>query len=146
MKNFLKKFAVFLGIVATISITFSVNPPNSTFAETRSDGSECTTFAGLVMWDCGFKSDMSSEEDLTGNIVLIASNILTDVTIIASYLIIGYVMYGGYLYMFSSGDAGKAAAGKKTLQHAFIGLAISMSAYAIFSAIRIALIGPLNVT
>lgn len=43
--------------------------------------------------------------------------------------------------MFSSGDPGKAAAGKKTLTQAFIGLAIVLSAYTIFSAIRIALIG-----
>ena len=43
--------------------------------------------------------------------------------------------------MFASGDPGKAAAGKKTLTHAFIGLAIVVSAYAIFGAIRIALIG-----
>ena len=43
--------------------------------------------------------------------------------------------------MFSSGDPGKAAAGKKTLTHAFIGLAICISAYTIFGAIRIALLG-----
>lgn len=43
--------------------------------------------------------------------------------------------------MFSSGDPGKAAAGKKTLVHAFIGLAIVISAYTIFGAIRIAMIG-----
>ena len=43
--------------------------------------------------------------------------------------------------MFSSGDAGKAASGKKSLTNAFIGLAIVMSAYAIFSGIRIAILG-----
>lgn len=46
--------------------------------------------------------------------------------------------------MFSSGDPGKAAAGKKTLTHAFIGLAICISSYTIFGAIRIALIGNSN--
>ena len=68
-------------------------------------------------------------------------NILADLPVIAAYLVLGYVIYGGYLYMFSSGDPSKAMAGKKTLTQAFIGLAITMSAYVIFSAIRIALIG-----
>ena len=84
---------------------------------------------------------MNTETQLVNNIAVIATNILTDLTVIAAYLVLGYVIYGGYLYMFSSGDPGKAAAGKKTLQHAFIGLAITMSAYAIFGAIRIALVG-----
>ena len=43
--------------------------------------------------------------------------------------------------MFSSGDASKAAAGKKTLTHAFTGLAIVMLANVILNAIRIALLG-----
>lgn len=137
MKNFLKKFAVFLGIIAAVSATtnFTTRVPVSA----RGLG-ECTSFAGLVNWDCNV-GEMNSEQDLTSNIAKIATNVLSDVTVIAAYLIIGYVMYGGYLYMFSSGDPSKAMAGKKALQHAFIGLAIVGSAYAIFSGIRIALIG-----
>lgn len=145
MKNFLKKVLVFLGIVAAISATFSITSTDLIFAKkeesvTRSDGSACEPFLGMTNWDCGV-TDMKSEKDLTANIAKIASNILTDISVIASYLIIGYVMYGGYLYMFSSGDPGKVAAAKKTLTNAFIGLAIAMSAFVIFSSIRIALIG-----
>lgn len=136
MGNFLKKFAVFIGIVATISATVSLTTPTPTYA----DSFHCEYFLGMPSWDCGL-TDMSNEDDLTSNIAKIASNVLTDITIIASYLIIGYVMYGGFLYMFSSGDPSRAMAGKKTLQHAFIGLAIVASAAAIFSGIRIALIG-----
>ena len=143
MKNFCKKFIVFLGIMAAILSTTSLisSTPISAADNTRSDGSTCSYLLGMTNWDCGFNQSMSSEQDLTGNIVIIASNVLTDITVIAAYLVIGYVIYGGYLYMFSSGDPGKAAAGKKSLTHAFIGLAIVMSAYAIFSGIRIAIIG-----
>ncbi len=141
MKNFCKKLLIFLGIIAAISTSTSLISSRSTFADTRSDGSNCTNFLGMTNWDCGFNSSMSSEGELTSNIVIIASNVLTDITVIASYLVIGYVIYGGYLYMFSSGDAGKAASGKKSLTNAFIGLAIVMSAYAIFSGIRIAILG-----
>ena len=143
MKNFLKKIVLFLGIITAFSATTSLVSTPSTFADdTRMDGTSCatTSFAGLTPWDCGI-TKIDSEDSLTSNIATIATNILTDLSVIAAYLVLGYVIYGGYLYMFSSGDPGKAAAGKKTLTQAFIGLAIVLSAYTIFSAIRIALVG-----
>lgn len=143
MKNFLKKIVLFLGIITAISATTSLVSTPSTFADdTRMDGTSCatTSFAGLTPWDCGI-TKIDSEDSLTSNIATIATNILTDLSVIAAYLVLGYVIYGGYLYMFSSGDPGKAATGKKTLTQAFIGLAIVLSAYTIFSAIRIALVG-----
>lgn len=139
MKDFFKKITVFLGIIVAISATVSLTAPNSVFAA-RDLGGQDNSFLGLTNWDYGV-TDMHSETDLQNNIVTIASNILTDIAAIASYLVVGYVIWGGYLYMFSSGDPGKAAAGKKTLTHAFIGLAICISAYTIFGAIRIALLG-----
>lgn len=143
MKNFLKKFAVFLGIITAISATSTLVLKTPAFADdTRMDGSSCTedSFFGLTPWDCGV-GDINNEEDLKSGIANIATNILTDLTVIASYLVLGYVIYGGYLYMFSAGDPGKAATGKKTLTYAFIGLAITISAFVIFSSIRIALLG-----
>ena len=141
MKNFFKKIAVFLGIITAISATSILVSTTPTLAENREMGSCDYSFFGLTNWDCNIKKEISSEEDLKSNVATIATNILTDLTVIASYLVLGYVIYGGYLYMFSSGDPGKAAAGKKTLTHAFIGLAITVSAFAIFSSIRIALVG-----
>lgn len=139
MKNFFKKSAVFSAILIAIFITIGVTTPDSAHARAVSDCG--TTFLGMKPWDCGINTSMGSEVDLTNNIVIIATNILSDITVIAAYLILGYIIYGGYLYMFSSGDPGKAINGKRTLSHAFIGLAIVASAYAIFGAIRIALIG-----
>ncbi len=96
-------------------------------------------FLGLTSWDCGV--NISDEDSLKAGILQIAANVATDITIIAAYLVIGFVIYGGYLYMFSYGDPNKAASGKKTLTNAFIGLAIVMSAYLILSTIRFALLG-----
>ena len=134
MKSFLKKLIVFIGIIGAISTTINLTTPSSASAFS------CRYILGMTSWDCNV-TDINSQESLTSNMVQIATNILSDVSVLASYLVIGYVMWGGYLYMFSSGDPGKAAAGKKTLLHAFIGLAICISAYTIFSAIRIALTG-----
>lgn len=134
MKDFFKKIILFCGIIATVSLVTNFTTPETVSADCRNN------FLGMTSWDCNIVEDINSESVLVSNIVTIASNILTDITVIASYLVVGYVIWGGYLYMFSSGDPGKAAAGKKTLTHALIGLAITMSAYTIFGAIRVALI------
>ena len=100
-----------------------------------------TKFLGLNAWNCDIEENMDSEDILKQNIWIIVANISKDITIVAAYLVLGYVIYGGYLYMLSSGDAGKVASGKKTLVHAFIGLAIVMLANIIVDSIRIALLG-----
>lgn len=133
MSNFLKKIVVFLGIVTAVTTTANLVTPAPAYAR---------DFLGMPSWDDGVDLNGAKNQDqLTTDIVKIATNILTDLTVIAAYLVLGYVIYGAYLYMFSSGDSAKVANGKKTLQHAFIGLAIVGSAYTIFSGIRIALIG-----
>lgn len=133
MKNFLKKIVIFLGIITMSSAIINLATPAPTYAR---------DFMGMPSWDDGVKLDEGKDEEtLKSDIAKIATNILTDITVIAAYLIVGYVIYGGYLYMFSSGNETKATDGKRTLIHAFIGLAITISAYAIFSGIRIALIG-----
>lgn len=102
-------------------------------------------FLSMVPWYHGTRFAESgytpSQEELVSGIVQIAVNILTDFTIIAAYLVLGYVIYGGYLYIFSAGDPSKVATGKKALTQAFIGLAIVMSANLIMSTIRFALMG-----
>lgn len=99
----------------------------------------CNYFLGLTSWNCGV--NIHDEESLKTGIWTIVANVATDITVIAAYLVLGYVIYGGYLYIFSSGDPGKVSAGKKTLTQAFIGLAIVMSANIIMNTIRFALLG-----
>ena len=101
------------------------------------DGSDCDSLLGMVPWYCGV--DIHDEATLKSGIWTIVANILTDLTVIAAYLVIGYVIYGGYQYMLSNGDPGKVANGKKTLVQAFIGLAIVMLSNVILNTIRIAL-------
>lgn len=121
------------------SNTNSSSPFNSLGTADTSFAGSCRSFLGLTSWDCNV--NISDQESLKRGIWMIAANVLTDITVIAAYLVLGYVIYGGYQYTFSAGDPNKVAAGKKTLTHAFIGLAIVMSASAILSSIRIALVG-----
>lgn len=109
------------------------------FAEGFRSGSNCYLL-GMPSWDCNVP-EITNEETLQQALPFIATNVLSAITVIASYLVIGYVIYGGYLYMFSGGDTSKVATGKKALNQAFIGLAITLSASIILNSIRIALVG-----
>ena len=128
----MKKFLVLLTIIGSIFLTTAVITPENASAD-------CRYFLGLTSWDCNVS--ITSDQNLKTGIWGIASNIATDITVIAAYLVLGYVIYGGYLYTFSGGDPGKIASGKKTLFQAFIGLAIVMAANLIMGSIRIALVG-----
>lgn len=125
----------------TISIwtTSNIFLSTPTYAASYVDGTCYNGFLGLTSWNCNV--NISDQDSLKAGIWTIASNIFTDITIIAAYLIVGYVIYGGYLYIFSSGDPSKVATGKKALYQSFIGLAIVMLAHIILNSIRVALLG-----
>ena len=103
-------------------------------------GGACHYVLGMVNWDCDVVIT-DNQEDLKTQTWIIAANVASDITILASFLVLGYVIYGGYLYIFSGGEPSKAVAGKKTLTQAFIGLAITMTSTIIMSTIRSVLLG-----
>lgn len=141
MKNFLKKILTVSVIIFAISSVFTFLSPDSGYAASGfkgRTGNSCN-FLGFTSWDCGV--NIKSEATLKKGIWQIAANVATDITVAAAYLVLGHVIYGGYLYIFSGGDPGKVATGKKTLYQAFLGLAIVMLAYVIMSTIRFALLG-----
>ncbi len=135
MKKFLKKIAIFCAIITAVSLFTNLTSPEQTYA-----ADDCRSFAGMPSWDCNVGS-MDSEEGIINGIGMIAANVLAALSVAAGYIVVGFVIYGGYLYMMSSGDPGKAAAGKKAITNALIGLAIVICAYVIFNAIRVALVG-----
>ena len=131
MQKTLRKIFTFFSLIGIVSASLIALNPHQTSAVTidARSGDNCGGFLGFVSWDCGIKNDISNEDDLKSETWKIAANIAADITVLAAYLVLGYVIYGGYLYTFSSGDPGKIATGKKTLSQAFIGLAIVMLAY-----------------
>ncbi len=148
MKTLFKKLLAIITIISALTLIpmTSVSAADGDTGDTTKNSifdssSDCTAspFLGFVPWCNGL--NIEDEESLKNGIWTIVANVLTDVTILAAYLVIGYVIYGGYLYIFSGGDSSKVATGKKTLIRAFIGLAIVMSASVIMGAIRIALVG-----
>lgn len=141
MKNLTKKIFVIFSLISVASASFAtLAAPRALAVATGASGSCNNSFLGIDAWDCGLAPDVTSEEDLKANVWIIAVNVAKDITVIAAYLVIGYVIYGGYQYTFAGGDPGKVATGKKTLTQAFIGLAIVMSANLLMSTIRYALL------
>ena len=144
MKKLSKKLFISSIVLALFSILSLFLHPASVYADSDGyfdgrEGDKCQVFIGLTSWDCGVH--IKTEDDLRTQIWQIAANVATDATIISAYLVLGFIIYGGYIYMFSGGDSGKVASGKKTLVHAFIGLAIVLLANVIITSIRIALLG-----
>ena len=136
----IKKLFVFLAIFVPVLFS-SLFVPSSVFAANNSSSSSsCRNFLGLTSWDCNVNYEkVNSETSLSNVIWKIVSNVANDIVVIAAYLVLGYVIYGGYQYIFSSGEPGKIASAKKTLTNGFIGLAIVLLAEIIVSAIRFAL-------
>lgn len=120
----------------TSSATGTTSSGTTTTSSPPVFNGNCYSFGGLVSWSCNVS--ISDQESLKTGIWTIIANIATDITIIAAYLVIGYVIYGGYLYISSGGDPGKVANGKKTLTQAFIGLGIVLLANVILNSIRAA--------
>lgn len=132
------KLALAIATSCTIFMSFLSSQPVSAIGECN------RTFLGMPSWDCGISEITGDDTEknqatLISNVVIIAANVLTILLIASSYLVLGYVIYGGYQYILSNGDSGKVAAGKKTILHALIGLAIVMLSSLILGAIRIAL-------
>lgn len=102
--------------------------------------SNCDYLLGMPSWNCNvtIKIDKNGES-LKSGIWTIAANVATSITVIAAYLVVGYIIYGGYLYMFSNGEAGKVATGKKAIHQALLGLAIVISANVILNGFRVGL-------
>jgi len=97
-------------------------------------------YYGLVDEKCQMKSPNSDEfggsnKRIATYITKIALNILFDLSVVVGYVAIIFIVVGGYQFMMSSGDPGRAARGKKTLTSAIVGLIISLLAAVIMNTI-----------
>lgn len=156
MKKITKKLTFILGAIFMMALPLITSAP--TFAAyTNTATPSCPTggvsaggnsFLGIKPWYDGLiDSDGNilqpvETESVTQTSCFIwtaVANVSSSISSVAAILAIGFVIYGGYLYIFSGGDAGKTAAGRKTLYAAFIGLAIIVLANVIFNTIRIVL-------
>ena len=149
-----KILALLIGMVLSLGVLV---PNGAVFAnggkEVGTDVSGCNVeFLGLRPWyygltegaDCHIRKPTTCESNaectnagtqLATFIWAVVLNVLIDLFVIAGMAAVGFLIYGGYLYLRSGGDPNFAAKGKKTLTAALVGLAISVLANVIMRII-----------
>ena len=63
----------------------------------------------------------------------VLGNVLNAVYFWMAVVAVGFIVYGGYLYVLSSGDPGKIKQAKDTLLYAIIGVIVVLIAFVITS-------------
>ena len=79
----------------------------------------------------------ASGDDLASFVWKIVLNISADIALLVGYAAIGFVIYGGFKYIMSTGEPGKVAEAKKMITNALIGLVIAVLATVIVNTILV---------
>lgn len=139
IKKFILAIAIiFASVLAPLGTVYAGSEDDEEQTETETPTYvDCRYFLGLKSWDCGADIyNIHGEDKLSSSTWTIVVNVLDNITVIAAYLIIGYILYGGYLYILSSGESNKVAEGKKAIIHGITGLAIVSLANIIMNTLR----------
>lgn len=91
----------------------------------------------------GNSCDLKSPSEVGGfgpYIWRIALNLIEDLFQITGYIAAGYIIYGGFLFITSSGSPDRAARGRKTVFNAIIGLVIAVASVGIVNWVSGALL------
>lgn len=128
MKNSLLAFSlVVLGSLGLVSLT-----PTTVLADACGDEGKILSikpwYYGLTDADCAIKSPGAQPNEQRAFFGRIIINIVDGILQVAAYVAVGFVIYGGFVFMTSSGDPNRATAGRKTLINSVIGLVIALSA------------------
>ena len=146
MKSLVKKIIVLVMVLLSTTTILSINNASPVYADDLPSKGSCEPkFLGMIPWYCDVNLNPSKTDDLKEQTVkTIISNIFVDIGVLATYLAMAFIVYGGYLYIFASGDPNKIVVARKTLIRAFIGLGITMLANIIINTIRIAALNGAN--
>lgn len=139
----MKKIAIIVTLFCSLMVGLMV--PADTYA--GEFNTDCNNrFLGLPTWYVGLTNDdcevevkegggQAGEEDIKQFVWTIVANVVALVMGLVGYLAIGFVIFGGFQYLTSSGDPGRAAKGKKTITNALVGTVICLLASAASSAV-----------
>lgn len=101
-------------------------------------------FLGFRAWFDGLCDKQKNEINLPEGpnqtvtfVWIVAMNVLCDLFVAVGYLSLGFVIYGGYLYIVSQGDPSRAMRGQKTLTSAVIGTVLALLATVIVNTAKI---------
>ncbi len=69
----------------------------------------------------------------------VATTIINVVLGFSGVIAVGVMIYGGFLFLSSSGDAGKVKRGQDAIKYGLIGLVVALLAYAIVAFVSMAI-------
>ena len=92
-------------------------------------------YNGVVEADCTMGKIGNDGKSLLEVIVRIALNVVEIILQLVAYATIVFLIKGGFDYMTAAGDANKVANAKKTIEHALIGLVISLASVGIVNLV-----------
>ncbi len=95
-------------------------------------------YDGLLDGDCKIASPSTLDpkgDGLAKFIFRIALNIIEIVLQVIAYIAAGYIIYGGFKYLTSTGSPDRVTAGRKIITNALVGLLISFMSIAIVNLV-----------
>lgn len=134
-------------VVASLMMLFGIAGTSLTLAAptVAAAGTACTSsfltfpawYRGLTNPDCTVKSpsDTSLKGGLSEFIWTIVLNVIEIVLQLIAYAAAVMILYGGFRFLTSAGDANGVSLGKKIITNAIIGLVISIASIAIVNLI-----------
>lgn len=134
----MRRFLITTGMILAIVISFGMTTPAR--AEDTPPKQVCSNdvkILGIPTWyqylplkedpegGCGIDN---SKVDATKTTVLVLLALVDILTRVASMVAVGFVVYGGFLFVISQGDPQKIVTARKTVVNALIGLVIAILA------------------
>lgn len=145
-----QKILAFLGTILVVGgFLTAMVPANASAADFGKGSCGAPEFLGFRPWyrdlctgDTRGTDEViqpENEDETVTFIWTVILNILYDIFLAVGYLALGFVIYGGFLYIMAQGDPGRAAKGQKTLTSAIIGTILAMAATVIVNTAKIVL-------
>ena len=137
--EYLKKTLLLFIAITSLSSTVAFLGPFHQTAFAGKCPNEGQLLPGINPWYHGLCNSEGNVElgrnSFSNDIWTIALNVVSIALMLAGYVAVGFVIYGGTQYLISTGDASKVAGAKQTIKNALIGLLIALSANAIVTFI-----------
>ena len=142
MKQLLKNF-IFAGVfiffiaspVAVVALPQATHAAPANNCEKPLFGVVPPWYRGLTNADCTIKSPEAGENGLSIFIWKIVLNVIQMALVLASFIAVFFILYGGFLFITGGGVSAQVEKGRKSIFSAVIGLIISMGAIAITNLI-----------
>lgn len=132
-----KKIIVTISLVIGISLAMPMTGLTNGSASAASCGDATdANFLSFPTWHRGLPCDANGRVDLQGQqigniVIIVALNIIDIVLRMLSIVAIGFIIFGGFLYLTAQGEANRVAKGKAAIRNAIVGLIIGIASSAI---------------